>query len=138
MCDYSLHHVASRPAKVGDRLKTTKFANAVTAGFAAIAESDVAVCMRPGTELAFDQDVVYFKYLGFIPASIPYRVARFCQIDIDRPNTHHDALEFPNGQIVLVTRLCKGLDATVLQLPADRESGSAEMLPQQQSVGLTA
>jgi hypothetical protein len=36
----------------------------------------------------------------------------------DQPNVHHDALEFPKGQIVLVTRLCEGQHATVLQLPA--------------------
>jgi hypothetical protein len=27
MCDYSLHHVATRPAKIDDRLVTTKFHN---------------------------------------------------------------------------------------------------------------
>jgi hypothetical protein len=31
---------------------------------------------------------------------------------------HHDALEFSDGQVVLVTRLCAGQRATVLQLPA--------------------
>jgi hypothetical protein len=47
------------------------------------------------------------------------KVARFRQVNMDRPNTHHDALEFPNGQIVLVTcLLCEGQRATVLQLPA--------------------
>ena len=38
MCDYSLHLVASRPAKVGDKLVTTKFQNSMTRGFAAIEE----------------------------------------------------------------------------------------------------
>jgi hypothetical protein len=31
---------------------------------------------------------------------------------------HHDALEFPDGETVLLTRLCEGQHATVLQLPA--------------------
>jgi hypothetical protein len=31
---------------------------------------------------------------------------------------HHDALEFPDGEIVLVTQLREGQHATVLQLPA--------------------
>jgi len=124
MCDYSLHHVASRPAKVGDKVVSTRFDNSVTGGFAAAGEPDVAVCMRPGTELAFDQDVIYSQGFGLLPprfgyASIPHRVARFRQIDITRPNTHHDALEFPNGEVVLVTMLREGLTATVLQLPAD-------------------
>ena len=43
---------------------------------------------------------------------------RFQQVNKDKPNVHHDALEFPNGQIVLVTRLCEGQHAIVLQLPA--------------------
>jgi hypothetical protein len=37
---------------------------------------------------------------------------------MEEPNAHHDALEFPDGQIVLLTRLCGGQHATVLQLPA--------------------
>jgi hypothetical protein len=126
MCDYSLHHVASRPAKTGDRVISTTFENSITGGFAAIGEPDVAVCLRPGTELAFDANVSYSRGFGLIPprfgyATIPFRVARFRQIGMDRPNTHHDALEFPNGEIVLVTMLREGLAATVLQLPADPE-----------------
>jgi hypothetical protein len=56
MCDYSLHNVASRPAKVGDRLVTTKF-DFLTRGFAAIGEPNVAVCLLPGTEVAFESEV---------------------------------------------------------------------------------
>jgi hypothetical protein len=130
MCDYSLHHVASRPAKVGDRIVSTRFDNSITGGFAAVGEPDVAVCLRPGTELAFNEDVSYSRGFGLIPprfgyATIPQRVARFRQIDINRPNTHHDALEFPNGECVLVTMLREGLTATVLQLPADPDQKAA-------------
>src|ERR1700752_4866833 len=57
MCDYSLHHVASRPAKGGDKLVTSAFDSSTTHGFCAVGEPDVAVCLRPGTELAFDNDV---------------------------------------------------------------------------------
>lgn len=126
MCDYSLHHVASRPAKVGDRLVSTKFMNSTTGGFAAAGEPEVAVCLRPGTEVAFDQDVAYERGLGLILPKMGYttireKVARFRQIDMDRPNSHHDALEFPNGETVLVTVLREGQTATVLQLPADPE-----------------
>jgi hypothetical protein len=55
---------------------------------------------------------------------IPSRVARFRQIDTESPHVHHDALEFPDGRVVLVTRLVEGQHATVLQLPA--ESGETE------------
>ena len=59
MCDYSLHAVASRPAKVGETLITTTFRGTSTRGFAAEAEPEVAVCLLPGTELAFEDDVKY-------------------------------------------------------------------------------
>ena len=55
MCDYSLHHVATRPARVEDKLVTTKFPNSITRGFAAVGEPNIAVCLLPGTEIAFDQ-----------------------------------------------------------------------------------
>jgi hypothetical protein len=119
MCDYSLHLIASRPAKVADRLVSTDFAKSITRGFTEVGEPDVAVCLLPGTELAFDYDVQFDRAFSmFGRARIPNRVARFRQINMDDPHVHHDALEFPNGQIVLVTRLVPGQTATVLQLPA--------------------
>jgi hypothetical protein len=122
MCDYSLHNFASRPAKVGDKLVTTKF-DFLTRGFAAIGEPNVAVCLLPGTEVAFDCEVERDHPFGRALPSMQFgklgdKVARFRQVNMDRPNVHHDALEFPDGQIVLVTRLCEGQRATVLQLPA--------------------
>ncbi len=118
MCDYSLQHLASRPAKVGDRLVSTKFANSITRGFSAIGEPNVAVCVLPGTELVFDRDVECDHALGFFPnKKMRSRLARFRQINLDSPYEHHDALEFPNGQVALLTRLCEGQYATVLQLP---------------------
>ena len=117
MCDYSLDFVASRPAKVGDKLVTTKFKNSVTRGFAAIEEPTVAVCVLPGTEIAFEQDVEYCHSL--LPnQKVAERLARFRQINKEQASAHHDALEFPNGKIILLTRLCEGQHATVLQLPA--------------------
>jgi hypothetical protein len=116
MCDYSLDFVASRPAKVGDKLVTTKFKNSFTGGFAAVEEPTVAVCVLPGTEIAFEQEVEYRHSL--LPnQKVAERLARFRQINMEKENAHHDALEFPNGQIVLLTRLCEGQHATVLQLP---------------------
>ena len=58
---------------------------------------------------------------------IGQKVARFRQINMEQPNVHHDALEFPDGQIILLTRLCEGQHATVLQLPASpRATNEAE------------
>jgi len=123
MCDYSLHGVANRPATIGDKLVSTNFINSFTRGFTEVGEPKVAVCLMPGTELAFDEDVevdhVFRRLLprfGF--GRIGQRVARFRQVNLDRQDTHHDALEFPNGKIVLVTRLRAGQRASVRQLPA--------------------
>jgi hypothetical protein len=115
MCDYSLQFVASRPARIGDQLVSTKFNNSITRGFSAVGESNVAVCLLPGTEVAFEKDV---EYDLFPDRKVGERMARFRQVNMDRPDTHHDALEFPNGEIVLVTRLYEGQRMTVLQLPA--------------------
>lgn len=131
MCDYSLHDVASRAAMVGDKLITTKFSNSSTRGFAAIGEPNVAVCLLPGTEVAFEKEVECNHAFGRLLPSLRFgklgeKVARFRQINTDRPNAHRDALEFPDGRIVLVTRLCDGQHATVLQLPAPtRVTGEA-------------
>lgn len=124
MCDYSLHGVASRPAKVGDRLVTSDFPNTLTRGFSAVEEPDVAVCLMPGTELAFEAEVerhhAWLQMLFFRKDKwkIPHKVGRFRQINVDNPAAHHDAIEFPDGRVLLVTRLRPGQHATVLQLPA--------------------
>jgi hypothetical protein len=117
-----LEHLASRPAKVGDKLVSTKFPNSITRGFSAVGEPNVAVCLMPGTELAFEQEVSCVHALGLLPSrKIPDKVARFREINLQNPHDHHDALEFSGGQLVLVTRLCEGQTATVLQLPVDPE-----------------
>jgi hypothetical protein len=132
MCDYSLQYVASRPAKVGDKLVSTKFSNSITGGFAAVGEPNVAVCLLPGTEVAFENEVEWEPALGFMQNWVPAKklgekVARFRQVNKEQPHVHHDALEFPGGRMVLVTRLCPGQHATVLQLPsAPRTKEEAE------------
>ena len=117
MCDYSLELVASRPAKVGDKLVSTSFPHTITRGFVSADDPSVAVCVLPGTELAFEAEVrcetgrlIAWEWLG-------QTVARFRQVNQGQSKAHHDALEFPDGRIVLLTQLCKGQHATVLQLP---------------------
>jgi hypothetical protein len=129
VCDYSLHNVASRPARIGDKLISTKFSQSITRGFAAVEEVHVAVCLMPGTEIAFDANVECEPtLLGglFGTKKIGQRLARFRKINTEVPTAHHDALEFPDGKVVLITRLCEGQRATVLQLPATRRADSAE------------
>src|SRR5881396_3447814 len=100
MCDYSLEHVASRPATVADRLVTTTFANTITRGFAAADDVNTAVCLRPGTEIAFERDVFLEHPVTYAVTCLPTKVARFRQIDLHMPHVHHDALEFATGEIV--------------------------------------
>ena len=123
MCDYSLHAVASRPAKVGEMLITTSFSGG-TRGFAAEGEPKVAVCLLPGTELAFDQDVKYDQSWIW-KKTTNFRVARFRKIDQHNPHRHHDALELPDGNVILVTHLSSGQRATVLQLPVTNQAEQA-------------
>ena len=120
MCDYSLHFIKSRPAKIGDKLTTRDFGTG-TRGFAASDEPRVAVCVLPGTELAFAHEVerlptrLWPRHDGLIR----HKTAVFRQVNKEKAATHHDALEFPDGQIVLLTCLSEGQQATVLQLPAE-------------------
>ncbi len=50
--------------------------------------------------------------------TLGHAAAIFRQVNKDEAWKHHDALEFPDGRIVLLTQLCVGQEATVLQLPA--------------------
>ena len=117
MCDYSLHAVASRPAVVGETLISTTFRGTSTRGFASEREPAVAVCLLPGTELAFAGDVTYDRRWIW-KRTLGWRVGKFTQVEPEMPERHHDAIEFPDESRVLVTQLCEGQRVTVLQLPA--------------------
>ena len=117
MCDYSLHGVKSRPAKVGDKLNTRRF-NLSTTGFSAPEDIHVAVCVLPGTELSFANEVRRARLWPWTKNVIHHKTAIFRQLNLDNPHVHHDALEFPDGAMMLLTYLMEGQQATVLQLPA--------------------
>jgi hypothetical protein len=129
MCDYSLQHVASRPAAVGDKLVSTRFEGTISRGFAAAGDPNVAVCLLPGTEIAFDKEVECENAVTYRRQTVACKVARFRQLNTNQPLVHHDALEFPNGETVLLTHLVEGQSATVLQLPA-RPLTAAEIAEQ--------
>jgi hypothetical protein len=127
MCDYSLQSILSRPAKVGDKLTTRNFGTG-TRGFAAPEAPTVAVCVLPGTELAFSSEVTVPKtgLLGWKATTLGHATAIFRQVNKGQPRMHHDALEFPDGHIVLLTELCEGQEATILQLPAQPATAAEE------------
>ena len=126
MCDYSLMGVRSRPAKVGEKLTTHDFGTG-TRGFAAVEDFEMAVCVLPGTELAFSTPVTLTDHLFIVAWKVEilnYATAIFRQVNKNETLKHHDALEFPDGRIVLLTRLSEGQKATVLQLPAQPASAA--------------
>jgi hypothetical protein len=124
MCDYSLHGVRNRPAKVGEKLVTTDFGTG-TRGFAGADDLSTAVCLLPGTELAFSTGIsqsdwtlrALIREWSPVRTTTAHRTAIFRQVNVGQM-THHDALEFPDGKRVLLTCLPVGQEATVLQLPA--------------------
>ncbi len=136
MCDYSLHNVKSRPAKVGAKLTTRSFGTG-TRGFAASEDANVAVCVLPGTELSFSSEVTC-QASGLFPwrdKVMKHTTAIFRQVNKQRVAAHHDALEFPDGQVVLLTFLCEGQQATVLQLPVEPKTPS-ELEKQKRAMGV--
>ena len=112
-------YVKSRPAKVGEKLRTQQF-HPGTVGFAAPEDANTAVCVLSGTELAFATAIRCSPrgLFGLKVIVVNHTTATFRQVNKDNPQTHHDALEFPDGRMVLLTHLLEGQEATVLQLPA--------------------
>jgi hypothetical protein len=120
MCDYSLQAARNRPAKVDDKL-TVRLFNWSTRGFAASEDRNVAVCLLPGTELSFMEEVRKVRSWPWRAPTIRHKTAIFRKVNQHNPTVHHDALEFPDGRIFLVTLLEEGQQATVLQLPVTHE-----------------
>src|SRR5262245_18249960 len=78
MCDFSLYSLRSRPGQVGDKLITHDFGTG-TRGFAAVDDLNVAVCLMPGTELAFSSEVAILPsgLLGWERKKTKHRTAIF-------------------------------------------------------------
>src|SRR5260370_24908241 len=104
MCDYSLHAMASRPAKVGETLITTTFPRTPTRGFAAEGEPGGAACLLPGTELAFEQDVTYDQR-WISPRTTSFRVAKFGVVETHAPHSPHDTVEVAYRSQFRISRL---------------------------------
>jgi hypothetical protein len=123
MCDYSLESVNSRKAVVGDKLVSHNFMVG-TRGFKAAddqgnGQSATAICLLPGTEVAFDDDVKHMD-IRIAGADIKHRTAIFRHRNEGVGHTHHDTLEFPeapDGLQIFLTYLTEGQTATVIQMP---------------------
>jgi len=84
----------------------------------------VVVCLLPGTELCFVEEVAGVRLWPWSKV-VKHKTAIFRQVNQRNPRTHHDALEFPNGRIVLLTFMPEGLEAMVLQLPVTTAGSKA-------------
>jgi hypothetical protein len=94
-----LQSIASRPAKVGDKLETRNFGTGTT-GFCSTDDINVAVCVLPGTEIAFEEEPVANHAWSILSAwRTKHKVAIFRQVSKESTHAH-------------------GMKATVLQLPA--------------------
>ena len=127
MCDYSMHAIASRPAKVGETLVSTDFRGSCTRGFPAQKKRTSRFCLLPGTELVFEQNVRH-RGRWFGSKNVPFSVAQFCKLNPENPFQHHDALAFPDGTTLLVDSLVRGQRARVLQLPVSATEIAAKTL----------
>ena len=142
MCDYSLECVKSRPAAVGDVLTTHDFGTG-TIGFRSRSDRNVeneamAVCVlpapkwpstRPSSRVGLRNLRGHVngakRSVGDAPAP-NVRTATFLQVNSGDQHTHHDALEFADGSIVLLTQLAPRQHAAVLTLPAKPETRKEE------------
>ena len=125
MCDYSMHALASRSAQAGETIVSTDFRGSCTRGFASVEETEVAVCLLPGTELVFEQNVRR-RGRWFGSRKVPFSVALFCKLNPENPFKRHDALAFPDGTTLLVNSLVRGQRARVLQLPVSATDVAAK------------
>jgi hypothetical protein len=135
MCAYSLHAQKTRDAVLDETLVTYRFST-MTTGFGpadhnqgkatshlASALNELAVCLRPGTELAFEEPVQSYVEGEMYNSSIPLKhgpeetVAVFTQTELT-PFRHHDGLTLADGTFVLLNMLKPGQRARVLQLPS--------------------
>lgn len=128
MCDYSILAKKTRAAKVGDDLVTQRFVSSI--GFADVNDKETAVCVLPGTEIAFTDDALkptfFEKLFGRTRFS---KTAIFRQQNTDQPSIHHDAVEFEDGTVRLLTLLEEGKRAVILQLPVHEEKRARVVEP---------
>lgn len=119
MCDYSLHAVKSRAAKKGDELIVKTWPSSMgSKGFADVNDQETAVCLLPGTEIAFENDAAKPSFFQRLLGKKFGKVGVFRQINKEIMATHHDAIEYLDGSVVTIQAHATGNRAKVLQLPA--------------------
>jgi hypothetical protein len=138
MCDFSLHAAAQKPAEKGHKMKTARLAytGGSSGGFFDADDPSVAVCLQPGTEVAFDKPPLLRRgFRAFVPSIIRRglgeglpQMATFRKVDLSKTHTHHDALEFVGGRVVKIDDLKTGLSARVVSLPVSGDVPVEQMV----------
>jgi hypothetical protein len=80
--------------------------------------------MASTLEMSFAYELRRSQLWPWSKNNIDHKTAIFRQINLGCAHAHHNALEFPDGEVMLLTYLMEGQQATVLQLPAS--AGVAE------------
>ena len=114
MRDDSLEHLASRPAKVGDKLVTTNSADRLRAPSAQSASPRSPFVFSLGQSLHLSARSKPHRDFRLRPRKLGAKLARFRRVNEACRTMHHDALELPSGQVVLLTSLCEAQHATVI------------------------
>jgi hypothetical protein len=138
MCNYSLEATRTRDAVVGDKLITSTFdPKASSVGFAAAEDPACAVCLKPGTEIVFDEPAKcgWHNYDCWQPYTANREVLGTVAIISIEPIAMHDmdVLDFPGHKKQLLRYLAAGQTATVIQLPNQREVSCAEQPAQMET-----
>jgi hypothetical protein len=120
MCNYSVYAEATRDAVQGDNLIVRD------GGLFDTANVNVAVCLKPGTEIGFDEPIKHcgsYRYSNHewdVPDDFNESVA------ILGESGNFDVLEFADGSRMLLSNLIAGQKVKVLQLPVSEQSGRTE------------
>lgn len=107
MCDYSLEHYQSRPARQGERYETTRFSTG-SIGFAEPGNPSVAVCMACDMRLKLEQLPTMLRTRLKLGAS---EIVAFARIE---HGLYRDGVRFDNGATVSLQELGPGVSATLL------------------------
>lgn len=103
MCDYSLEMYRSRPARVGEKYVSHRFASG-SIGFIAPGDTDTAVCMACDTKLKLVNLPIHLRQ----QLDVGEAVVTFAHLDV---GPHHDGVRFANGEAVTLQQLGPNVEA---------------------------
>jgi hypothetical protein len=118
MCDYSMHAIKNRKAVVGDKVKTSDFMRTSSPGLESLTEPGVAICLIPGTGVEFDEPVQHRDIGLNFNTPIPFKIGRYVR-KAGHETEFKDAVQFPDGSMVLMAYLVTNQTGTVTYVPEE-------------------